>query len=573
MRNTAMRTSARRAFIEDPCWEYAPPLASKLRIFRSRDAIGHGRYDPDVTTTHLTRLLATASAVFACASATAQGTPLDAAWAGPVEAEAVLRFGSDGNATASRSVLLSEDDGGASGIALDVVEPGKRAAFAARTMIALPNDVSMALGPKQYLSFDVFVEADRACQMLIQLDEVVGDEKLRGILGPPSPKRGAWRTVTLNLLRNELHSDRRIGSTIMPDGTPLTRIGLRFDPRCRAGLRSVRVRNVRVYRQDVLARAPVDASDAAGQTALHRAAMVGDAKHCQTLLKNGADVNAKNKYLYTPLAHAVIAHDAATVKVLIDHGADVAAQRRLGFTPLYDAAAEGQLEIVELLLAAGASPKQKTQYGFEPLFTAVHHGHLQASERLLADERVDINEPIAGFMPLHVAAQGDDAGPHSELYERLIELGATVDACSAAAAGDVARLTAMIEKDPESAKTTILGGWTPLHDAVRNIRVDTVKLLLEHGADPNAISGDVDHRSTPLHWIGACVLVDDPQPKLAVLRLLVDAGAKLDVRDKHGGTPLDRARQYRSAELTKALRELGAKTGREVAAEDGGKER
>ena len=289
------------------------------------------------------------------------------------------------------------------------------------------------------------------------------------------------------------------------------------------------------------------------------------------MLKRGANVNAKNKYLYTPLAHAVIAHDPETVKVLIEHGADVAARRRLGFTPLYDAAADGQLEIMELLLAAGADPRQKTQYGFEPLFTAVHHGHQNVTERLLADERVDVNTPVGGFLPLHIAAQGDEAGPHRALYERLIELGAKVDPCSAAAAGDIPRLRAMLKEDPDVAKATILGGWTPLHDAARNAQVKTVELLLEHGADPNAISGDVDHRSTPLHWLGACVQIEDPTSKLAVLKLLSKAGAKLNVLDKHGGSALDRARQFRSEELSKALRELGALTGREIK-EKGGDE-
>jgi ankyrin repeat protein len=500
-----------------------------------------------------------ALAVLAACSGAPRPATEEAGWPGPIQAEVAMRFGVGGNATASPGTALPGGDG----LVLPVASAGD-ADWGARTMITLPAEAGMALGPDQYLAFEILVEAGRDAPLVIQLDEPGGGTNLRGQVVLPPPQRGSWQRLTVNLLRNELSSDRRPLSTIMPDGTPLTRIGFQLDPGAVAGLRAVELRGVRLYRQDVLANAPVDAADAAGQTALHRAAMVGDADRCRELLARGADVDARNAYRYTPLALAVIAHDVETVRVLIEHGADVGAQRRLGFTPLYDAAADGQVEIMRLLMAAGADPTQRTEYGFEPLFTAVHHGHLAASELLIADPRVDVNRPIADFLPLHVAAQGDEAGPHLALYDRLIELGADVDLCSAAAAGDDARVAAFLARDPDAARTTtILGGWTPLHDAVRNVRVRTVELLLAHGADPNAISGDVDFRSAPLHWIGTNVLLDD-EPKLAVLRRMVEAGAGLDVLDKMGNTPLDRAREVGDAALTRALLELGARTGGEV---------
>ncbi|MEM7165527.1 MAG: ankyrin repeat domain-containing protein [Planctomycetota bacterium] len=493
-------------------------------------------------------------------------------WPGPVEAEIKLRFGSEGNtALTGASVASAEGDGAAKAdpaeIEFEVVAAGKRAAYGAQAMLTFPGGAGMALGPCQYIEFDLFAVSERPTPLLLQFEENVGDKKLGALLVLQKVKLGEWQTLSINLLRNELRSDPRRERRILPDGTPLTRLGFKLDPRCRSGLESVRMRNVRIYRQDILANAPVAAADRAGQTALHRAAMVGDAKRAASLLDRGAAVNAKNAYQYTPLAHAVIAHSAETVAVLIKHGADVSVQRVRGFTPLYDAAAEGQVEIIRLLMAAGADPTQQTEYKFEPLYTAVHHGHIAASVLLCNDPRVDVNRPIAGFHPLHVAAQGDDAGPHAELYEKLIQLGANVDLCSAAAAGDVVRMKKILEQDPGAAKTaTILGGWTPLHDAVRNVRVEAVKLLLAHGADPNAVSGQIDYLSSPLHWVGSNILRDDPQIKLATLQLMVDAGAELNPRDRYGATPLDRARQFRSRQLTKALRDLGALTGRQVKA-------
>lgn len=66
--------------------------------------------------------------------------------------------------------------------------------------------------------------------------------------------------------------------------------------------------------------------------------------------------------------------------------------------------------------------------------------------------------------------------------------------------------------------------WTELHEAAKHGRLDAVRLLLEHGADPNAREpGD---NTTPLHWAAAHGHVD-------VVRALLDAGA-----DVHGAGDL-----------------------------------
>ena len=63
-------------------------------------------------------------------------------------------------------------------------------------------------------------------------------------------------------------------------------------------------------------------------------------------------------------------------------------------------------------------------------------------------------------------------------------------------------------------------GWTGLHEAAKRGHVDTVHLLLEQGADPNA--REAGDNTTPLHWAAALGHVE-------VVRALLDAGA-----DVHG---------------------------------------
>jgi ankyrin repeat protein len=95
------------------------------------------------------------------------------------------------------------------------------------------------------------------------------------------------------------------------------------------------------------------------------------------------------------------------------------------------------------------------------------------------------------------------------------------DAC---ANGDLHSLRTLLENDASlvraSRPNSRYQGWTGLHSAAQRGHVDAVRLLLEHGADPNAReSGD---NTYPLHWAAAI-------RQLEVVQVLVGAGG-----DVHG---------------------------------------
>lgn len=74
--------------------------------------------------------------------------------------------------------------------------------------------------------------------------------------------------------------------------------------------------------------------------------------------------------------------------------------------------------------------------------------------------------------------------------------------------------------------------------AALNGKADGLRLLLEHGADPNRPSDGLYAHGTPLHH-AVC------SGRIEAVRVLVEAGASLDARDTvHGGTPLDWAQHY-----------------------------
>ena len=96
------------------------------------------------------------------------------------------------------------------------------------------------------------------------------------------------------------------------------------------------------------------AAQVAGQ-ALLQATETGDVVQMETLLAQGAEVNARNAYGWTPLHIAAAGGDPTVVALLLRHGADIHAQSHIGTTPLDNATLRGSRKaVIDLLLAHGA---------------------------------------------------------------------------------------------------------------------------------------------------------------------------------------------------------------------------
>jgi RNA polymerase sigma factor (sigma-70 family) len=267
---------------------------------------------------------------------------------------------------------------------------------------------------------------------------------------------------------------------------------------------------------------------------LHVAAVGGHRSIIERLLDRGADIDARCSS-WTPLAVAVISGQTDAVELLLARGAEV----DLGIAVEWD-----DLDRVKKILADNPGFAQATfHHGAPPICCAKS----VAMAEILLDHGADIDARTPGHdtTALTRALEEED----TERVDFLIARGAEVDIVTAALMGDLDRVRIILATDPGAAKTKGAHGWTALHiiDSV-----EVAQLLIDNGADVNALMGESDAGWSVVHWhVLGC--------RADLVRLLAQAGADLEVRNSlHNKTPLEWAESRGWSDGVKLLRELGA---------------
>ncbi|HEY6166496.1 MAG TPA: ankyrin repeat domain-containing protein [Verrucomicrobiae bacterium] len=250
--------------------------------------------------------------------------------------------------------------------------------------------------------------------------------------------------------------------------------------------------------------ASANARDAQGNTPLTLAAVYGDTAAMRLLLERGAEVNATNAAGATALMRAATDHRKAAL--LAERGANVNARSAFGNTALMLAARPANSHrTVELLLAHGADAKAATQFGATALMAAAAGGDEKSVELLLkhgADPNAQTTPNEPGFIfgggrsaLMWASFRGDLA-----IMKRLIAAGADVNGvgglgtplAQAAWSDQTAAARLLLDRGARHNLAGPMDGYTPLHWAAGTESKDAalVKLLLQHGADPNLGGGE-----------------------------------------------------------------------------------
>ena len=130
----------------------------------------------------------------------------------------------------------------------------------------------------------------------------------------------------------------------------------------------------------------LEARDANGDTALHRAVETGMRSLTGALLKAGADPQARTKNGETALHLAALHPEPDFADLLLDAKANPRLQNADGESPLHWAALTGHIVVAQRLLARGADAKLKTKGGQTARDFAQREGHKELAKLL---ERAD----------------------------------------------------------------------------------------------------------------------------------------------------------------------------------------
>ncbi len=152
---------------------------------------------------------------------------------------------------------------------------------------------------------------------------------------------------------------------------------------------------------------------------LHHAVIARDIGLIESLISQGADVNAKNRQSFTALHTAIMYSSREVVELLISKGADVGAQDNRGNTPLYFACIKGDPNAAGLIIAKGANINAKNSEGQTPLYAAVDAGFRDVVE-LLITKGADINAQVGNDNALSLAQKKGN----SEIADLLLKSGA-----------------------------------------------------------------------------------------------------------------------------------------------------
>ena len=282
-------------------------------------------------------------------------------------------------------------------------------------------------------------------------------------------------------------------------------------------------------------------------TALHYAVIQGHHDIMRVLFDAGAKANICDQVFgcfWTPLQWASHMGHEALVKSLIAHGANIGVGNEQGKTPLNLALRQRNFTTATLLV----NHRPQICYDLSPLIDAATAASSDMV-RLLLHHGFDVGATDNGSFnetALDIALSNF----HVEMARILLENGASL-----------------------SRANHYLFPWpvTPIQRAAAQGSIETVRLCLDFGADPNTQAQDQYGNKSPTPLIFAATYGQSNMEcpgifktlyhsrHLATARLLLEKGANVAFCDSHGNNALHYAIHFRDLDMARLLLRYGAK--------------
>jgi uncharacterized protein len=261
---------------------------------------------------------------------------------------------------------------------------------------------------------------------------------------------------------------------------------------------------------------PLTADSKTGATALHKAGQGGSAEVGRLLVEAGSFLDAVTPTMgHTPIMDALWYKAPELVRYLVDQGANLNLGTHYGFTMMDHLQFELNVNIlgketfqeIERIIKAKQKANAET-IASQKIIAASKKGDSAEVARLAAlGEDVDERQPIIntfedGHTPLLVAARDN----HPEVVQVLLSTGADVNVVDWVFKG------------------------SPIHKATYNGRPDILAMIMKQDDVDLDVQGPINGY-TPIHdalWHGYTECA----------QMLLDAGARLDLKGHDGKTPL-----------------------------------
>jgi ankyrin repeat protein len=327
-----------------------------------------------------------------------------------------------------------------------------------------------------------------------------------------------------------------------------------------------------------------------GETPLMIAARGGYPEAMELLIAKGAKVDTKGPRQQTALMWAAAQKHPAAVRVLVKHKANIQDVSGVyyevmavvphgylpynrpiphgGETALMFAARVGDAESAKILVEAGANVNDTDAWGMSAVTLAAHSGFADVVEYLL-DKKANPNFMFAGISALHNAIMRRS----ERMVKALLDHGANPN--------DQVRTWTPLRRSADDWNfDPNLVGTSPLWLAARLGEPGIVKMLLAKGADAKFVhhvayvaevgfgSAEREESSSVLmaatgmakinDFVELPVGVNREPATLETAKLLVEAGADLNLKALDGKTALDAARTQRFQSVISYLIEKGA---------------